>query len=89
MKKKLIMFDINRNIKKIFVLYILILFVEFFHFVSNLNIIIMLESLICLVYFVLQNIFVLCVSIIIKIIEESEISNNNEIEEIKFPKNLD
>ena len=59
------MLNVNKNIIFIIECYILILFVEFFHFGSDLNIIIMLESLICfsillyLASFVLQNMFVL------------------------------
>ena len=59
------MLNVNKNIVLVIEVYIMILLVEFFHFGSDLNIIIMLESLICfsvllyLASFVLQNMFVL------------------------------
>ena len=58
------MLNVNKNIVLVIEVYIMILLVEFFHFGSDLNIIIMLESLICfslllyLLSFVLQNIII-------------------------------
>lgn len=62
------MLNVNKNIIFILECYILIIFVEFFHFGSDLNIIIMLESFICfsiLLYLVslsLQKMFILGVN---------------------------